>query len=43
MVEQSSAAARNLADGTAQLREQIAFFQVEEESNYTGPSRAHAA
>jgi hypothetical protein len=28
MVEQSSAAARTLADGTAQLRSQIAFFQV---------------
>lgn len=28
MVEQSSAAARNLAEGTSQLRHQIAFFQT---------------
>lgn len=29
MVEQSTAAARNLADGTSDLRSQVAFFRVE--------------
>jgi len=48
MVEQSSAAARNLAEGTTQLRDQISFFQVEEggfqvEEGGRVASRAHAA